>query len=96
MQMRTQDVSEDELHQAKALLLREIVLNESSEEAVAHGLLTRAELGLPLDEPLIASRKFYALTAPEVKRLSTGRSGRTAGCRSCVDPRRTDVTGLAG
>jgi zinc protease len=66
-QMRTQDVSEGELHQAKALLLREIVLNESSEESVAHGLLARAELGLPLDEPLIASRKFYALTAPEVR-----------------------------
>jgi zinc protease len=66
-QMRTQDVSAGELHQAKALLLREIVLNESSEEAVAHGLLARAELGLPLDEPLIASRKFYALTAPQVR-----------------------------
>ena len=55
-QMRTQDVSADELHQAKALLLREIVLNESSEEAVARGLVARAELGLPLDEPQIASR----------------------------------------
>src|SRR5208283_4266521 len=29
--MRTQDVSPDELHQAKALLLRQMVLNESSE-----------------------------------------------------------------
>ena len=66
-QMRTQDISDNELHQAKALLLREIVLNESSEEAVAHGFLARAELGLPLDEPVIASRKFYALTAPTVK-----------------------------
>jgi zinc protease len=66
-QMRTQDVSAGELHQAKALLLREIVLNESSEEAVARGLVARAELGLPLDEPQIASRKFYALTAPEVR-----------------------------
>ncbi len=66
-QMRTQDVSADELHQAKALLLREIVLNESSEEAVARGLLARAELGLPLDEPQIASRKLYALTAPQVR-----------------------------
>jgi len=66
-QMRTLDVSDGELHQAKALLLREIVLNESSEEAVAHGLLARAELGLPLDEPRIASRKFYALTAREVR-----------------------------
>ena len=66
-QMRSQDVSEAELHQAKALLLRQIVLNESSEEAVAHGFLARAELGLPLDEPVIASRKFYSLTAPAVK-----------------------------
>ncbi len=66
-QMRTQDVSVGELHQAKALLLREIVLNESSEEAVARGLLARAELGLPLDEPQIASRKLYALTAAQVR-----------------------------
>jgi zinc protease len=66
-QMRTQDVTADELHQAKALLLREIVLNESSEEAVARGLLARAELGLPLNEPEIASRKLYALTAAQVR-----------------------------
>ena len=66
-QMRTQDVSAGELHQAKALLLREIVLNESSEEAVARGLLARAELGLPLDEPQIASRKLYTLTAAQVR-----------------------------
>jgi zinc protease len=66
-QMRTEDVSAGELHQAKALLLREIVLNESSEEAVARGLLARAELGLPLDEPQIASRKLYALTAAQVR-----------------------------
>ncbi len=36
-QMRTQDVSPDELHLAKALLLRQIPLGESSEEAVAEG-----------------------------------------------------------
>jgi zinc protease len=66
-QMRTQEVSAGELHQAKALLLREIALEESSEEAVAHGYLARAELGLPLDEPVIASRKFYALTAADIK-----------------------------
>jgi zinc protease len=66
-QMRTQPVSDGELHQAKALLLREIILNESSDEAVAHGYLARADLGLPLDEPLIASRKFYALTAADIR-----------------------------
>jgi zinc protease len=66
-QMRTQDVSDAELHQAKALLLRQIPLSESSEEAVAGGLLGRAEIGLPLDEPIRAAKKYYALTADDVK-----------------------------
>jgi zinc protease len=66
-QMRTEDVSESELHQAKALLLRSITLQESSEEAVAGAMLARAELGLPLDEPTRAAKRYIALTAPEVK-----------------------------
>lgn len=66
-EMRTRAVSASELHQAKALLLRQIVLNESSEDAVAHGLLDRAEIGLALDEPVLASRKYYAITAPEIE-----------------------------
>ena len=66
-QMRTEDVSEAELHQAKALLLRQIPLGEASEEAVAGGLLGRAEIGLPLDEPVIAAKKYAALTADQVK-----------------------------
>lgn len=66
-QMRTQDVSDAELHQAKALLLRSIPLSESSEEAVGGGLLGRAEMGLPLDEPIMAAKKYYALTADDVK-----------------------------
>ena len=66
-QMRTEEVSPAELHQAKALLLRQIPLGESSEEAVAAGMLARAELGLPLDEPLRAARQYIQLTAPEVK-----------------------------
>ena len=66
-QMRAQDVSADELHQAKALLLRQISLNESSEEAMAHGLLARADIGLPLDEPILAAAKYYSLSAEQVK-----------------------------
>jgi zinc protease len=66
-QMRTQDVSADELHQAKALLLRQIPLGESSEEAVARGILGRAEIGLPLDEPILAAKKYFELTADQVK-----------------------------
>jgi zinc protease len=66
-QMRTQDVSDAELQQAKALLLRQIPLSESSEDAVAGGLLGRAAIGLPLDEPILAAKKYYAMTADEVK-----------------------------
>jgi zinc protease len=66
-QMRTQDVSPSELHQAKALLLRQIPLGESSEDAVAGGLLGRAVIGLPLDEPVLAAQKYMALTADDIK-----------------------------
>jgi zinc protease len=65
--MRTQDVSAGELDQAKALLLRQLPLGESSETAVALGLLGRAEAGLPLDEPIIAARTYYALDAGAVR-----------------------------
>ena len=65
--MRTENVSPEELHQAKALLLRQIPLNESSEEAVARALLARAEMGLPLDEPMSAARKYYEMTADQVR-----------------------------
>jgi len=66
-QMRTEDVSDAELHQAKALLLRQIPLGESSEEAVAGGMLARAQIGLPLDEALRAAKTYVGLTADEVK-----------------------------
>jgi zinc protease len=66
-QMRTENVSADELHQAKALLLRQLPLGESSEESVAAGLLRRAEIGLPLDESTRAAKRYYELTADDVK-----------------------------
>ena len=67
-QMRTEDVSESELHQAKALLLRQIPLSTASEDAVAGALLARAQIGLPLDEPVNAARKYLALTADDVRK----------------------------
>lgn len=66
-QMRTEPVSDAELHQAKALLLRQIPLGESSEESVAGGLLARAELGLPLDESVRAARRYVELNAADVE-----------------------------
>ena len=75
-QMSTAPVSDGELHQAKALLLRQIPLGESSEDAVAGTLLARAEIGLPLDESTRAAKRYVALTAAEVeaafaRRIST-------------------------
>jgi zinc protease len=66
-QMRTEDISEDGLHQAKAQLLREIPLSESSEHALSQGLLNRAEIGLPLDEPIRAAKKYFVLDADDVR-----------------------------
>ncbi|MGH9600722.1 MAG: M16 family metallopeptidase, partial [Terracidiphilus sp.] len=76
-QMRTEDVTPAELHQAKALLLRQIPLSESSEDALAGGLLSRAQIGLPLDEPVVAAKTYMRLTAGDVRKafakdISTG------------------------
>jgi zinc protease len=65
--MRTEDVSADELHLAKSLLLRQIPLSAASESALADGLLARAEIGLPLDEPVVAAKKYLQLTGDDVK-----------------------------
>lgn len=66
-QMRTEDVSPAELRQAKALLLRQIPLSESSESSVAGGLLDRALAGLPLNEPVLAAQTYYSLTANQIR-----------------------------
>jgi zinc protease len=65
--MQTTNVSEAELRQAKALLLRQLPLSESSEDAIGGGLLGRALLGLPLDEPYLAARRYFAMTADEIR-----------------------------
>jgi zinc protease len=65
--MRTEDVTAGELQQAKAMLLRQIPLSESSESAVAGGLLGRAQIGLPLDEPIRAAKRYFELNAGDVK-----------------------------
>ena len=65
--MGTTDVTPAELQQAKALLLRQIGLSESSEDAIASGFVSRALIGLPLDEPVNAAQKYYSLTAADIK-----------------------------
>jgi zinc protease len=65
--MQKAPVSPDELRQAKALLLREIPLSESSIDDIAAGLIYRATHGLPLDEPIRAANRYLKLTAEQVK-----------------------------
>ena len=65
--LQTAPVSPAELEQARALLLREIPLSESSVEEIARGLLSRATENLPLDEPTLAAKRYVALTAKEVQ-----------------------------
>ncbi len=66
-EMQTKPVTPHELRQAKAMLLREIPLAESSVDSIAGGLIYRADIGLPLDEPIVAAHKYVALTAAQVQ-----------------------------
>jgi zinc protease len=65
--MQSSLVGQDQLLQAKALLLRQIPLSEASLTSIAEGLINRAIIGLPLDEPAIAAHRYVALDAPQVK-----------------------------
>jgi len=65
--MQTENVTPEELHQAKALLLRQMALQQSSEDAIAALLLARAQIGLPLDESRRMGQRYYDLTADEVR-----------------------------
>jgi zinc protease len=65
--MQTDNVTPEELHQAKALLLRQMALQQSSEDSIAAVLLARAQIGLPLDEARRMGQRYYDLTADEVR-----------------------------
>lgn len=65
--MQTAAVSADELHQAKALLLRQTSLSEASVDDIAHRLLSLAEIGLPLDEPFRAAKRYLEMTPEQVQ-----------------------------
>jgi len=65
--MEKTNVTPAELQQAKALLLRRIPLAESSEDAVAGGMISRARIGLPLDEPIRAADRYFEMNADQVR-----------------------------
>ncbi len=65
--MQTAAPSPGEMQQARAMLLRQLPLGEASESQIADGLLARALVRLPLDEPVRAAEKYQALSAEEVR-----------------------------
>jgi zinc protease len=65
--MQTAPVSEEELARAKAILIRQMPLKESSIDEIARALARRRDLGLPLDEPTRAAQRYIALSAADVQ-----------------------------
>jgi zinc protease len=65
--MQDEPISAEELRRAKAMLLRQIPLGEASVDSIAGGLVSRATIGLPLDEPEIAAHHYVELNADQVK-----------------------------
>jgi len=69
--MQTAPPSDHEIEEAKALLLREIPLSESSVDSIAGGMISRSLIGLPLDEPIQAARRYVALKPEDVRAAFT-------------------------
>jgi zinc protease len=65
--MQKSPVTPAELQQAKALLLRQLPLRESSEDSIAGSLIGYARIGLPLDEPSRAAQLYFNMTAEQVR-----------------------------
>jgi zinc protease len=65
--MQDTPVGRAELERVKALLLRQIPLDESSVDAIAGGFIHDVDLGLPLDEPTVAARRYIALQPAQVR-----------------------------
>jgi zinc protease len=65
--MQTTLVPQTELDRSKALLLRQIPLEESSVDDIARGFLERRDLDLPIDEPTTAARRYIDLTPAQVQ-----------------------------
>ena len=65
--IQSKKVTDQELHQAKLMLLRDIPLGQDSVDNITGAWLTRSGLGLPLDEPVQAGKIYAGLSAKDVK-----------------------------
>ncbi|HEX9159907.1 MAG TPA: pitrilysin family protein [Rhizomicrobium sp.] len=65
--MQDAPVPPAELDRAKAILIREMPLEEASVNEIASAFALRRDLGLPLNEPTIAAERYVALSAADVQ-----------------------------
>ncbi|MGH8201583.1 MAG: M16 family metallopeptidase [Steroidobacteraceae bacterium] len=65
--MQRTPVGQEELLRVKELLVRQIPLGESSVDEIAGGIIGRVDLGLPLDEPVIAARRYIDLEPGQIQ-----------------------------
>jgi len=65
--MQNSLVDLDQLELAKAMVLRQIPLSESSFDRIARGFLFRVNLNLPLNEPTLAAHRYMKLNAAQVQ-----------------------------
>ena len=65
--MRATPVGADELTRVKACLVRQLPLAEAGVTEIARGMLARSDVGLPLDEPTLAARRYTELDAQAVQ-----------------------------
>ncbi len=65
--MQNEPVGEEDLERARALLIRNIPLSESSVQSIAGKFLSLVDLGLPLDEPTLAARHYLKFKAGDVQ-----------------------------
>jgi zinc protease len=65
--MQDTPVPESELDRAKAILIRQMPLEEASVNEIARAFALRRDLNLPLNEPTIAAQRYIALTSADVQ-----------------------------
>lgn len=66
-EMQTTPVTQEELQRAKALLVRQVSLDEASMDGIAGMLLSRSLADLPLDESVQAAGQYLKTTAEQVR-----------------------------
>ncbi len=66
-QIQKEPVPDAELNQAKAEMLRQLAMQGDSVDGIAQLYLRETELGVPLDTPQVAAKRFYGATAAELQ-----------------------------